>query len=88
MSLWRNPVFFVDDDIKTNTNDKPKPKNTQNRTQKPKTEGVWVTGRTLSPAFSHWLAPTLEERKDKENEEDEMIWWSWDGGKIVGFSAW
>lgn len=74
--------LFVD--VDTDTNDKPKPKNAQKRTQKQKMEGVWVTARTLSP----WLTPVLEEQKDKENEEDEMIWWSWDGGKIVGFSAW
>lgn len=21
-------------------------------------------------------------------DEDEMIWWSWDGGKFVGFQEW
>ncbi|KAF7301015.1 hypothetical protein MIND_00665100 [Mycena indigotica] len=43
--------------------------------RKQKVEGVWVGCRTTS------------ELLDGEDEEDEMIWWSWDG-KIVGFSDW
>ena len=46
-----------------------------------KTEGVWVGCK----------AQTADHRRDEEdilnNEEDEMIWWVWDG-KITGFKDW
>ncbi|KAJ6579576.1 hypothetical protein DFH09DRAFT_1146945 [Mycena vulgaris] len=41
-----------------------------------KVEGVWVACKSPSVEFS-----------DAAVEEDEMIWWSWDG-KIVGFADW
>ena len=44
-----------------------------------KTEGVWI-GCRAEPAIKEG---TLEQTQ----EEDEMIWWQWDG-KIVGFSDW
>jgi len=44
-----------------------------------KTEGVWVR---CAGALS-----TEEVIPETVDEEDEMIWWSWDG-KIVGFSDW
>ncbi|KAF7331482.1 hypothetical protein MKEN_00027000 [Mycena kentingensis (nom. inval.)] len=50
--------------------------NGKKRTSKQKVEGVWVRCRAESS-----LAP------QSSDEEDEMIWWSWDG-KIVGFSEW
>ncbi|KAJ7755171.1 hypothetical protein B0H16DRAFT_1541304 [Mycena metata] len=42
-----------------------------------KVEGAWVTCRS----------PGIEFDDAVEAEEDEMIWWSWDG-KLVGFAAW
>ncbi|KAI9512756.1 hypothetical protein F5148DRAFT_973137 [Russula earlei] len=48
-----------------------------------KTEGVLVTCQTCpndSPSLV--LAPTTEVR-----EEDELIWWAWDG-KLIGFAEW
>ncbi|KAJ7499710.1 hypothetical protein FB451DRAFT_1015732 [Mycena latifolia] len=41
-----------------------------------KVEGVWVTCENPGVEFS-----------DEAAEDDEMIWWSWDG-KIVGFADW
>ena len=59
-----------------------------------RTEGVWISCREPS------TTPTRTEEKVgndetvkaiggpcKLKEEDEMIWWQWDG-KIVGFSDW
>jgi hypothetical protein len=47
-----------------------------------RTEGVWVScaGRALD------IHHDLSEDGDVQ-EEDEMIWWAWDG-KIAGFSEW
>ncbi|KAF9558421.1 hypothetical protein CPC08DRAFT_692193 [Agrocybe pediades] len=47
-------------------------------------EGVWITTRAgLRPTL-----PSLQKDEDpKKLEDDEMIWWSWDG-KFVGFSDW
>ncbi|KAG6877937.1 hypothetical protein C0992_008943 [Termitomyces sp. T32_za158] len=45
-------------------------------------EGVWVVGREgLSTALGK------DTIRGRDEEWDEMIWWSWDG-KIVGFSDW
>jgi hypothetical protein len=44
-------------------------------------EGVWVGCRGASASAS------VEDLRDEVAEEDEMIWWSWDG-KIIGFSDW
>ncbi|KAF5337426.1 hypothetical protein D9611_003003 [Ephemerocybe angulata] len=48
------------------------------RTKQQLSEGVWVTAKA---------GLKIPERVRDEREEDEMIWWSWDG-KIVGFSDW
>ncbi|KAJ3895820.1 hypothetical protein GG344DRAFT_7484, partial [Lentinula edodes] len=72
--------LFVDPSLEN----KPKSK----RTQKQKVEGVWVTRRTLflnTPSAP--LSGEQENADQGQDEEDEMIWWSWDG-KIVGFSSW
>ncbi|KAH7881136.1 uncharacterized protein C8R40DRAFT_18202 [Lentinula edodes] len=72
--------LFVDPSLEN----KPKSK----RTQKQKVEGVWVARRTLSlntPSAS--MSGEQENADQGQDEEDEMIWWSWDG-KIVGFSSW
>ena len=51
------------------------------RAPRVKTEGVWIGCK----------AQTADHRRDEEdilnNEEDEMIWWVWDG-KITGFKDW
>lgn len=49
------------------------------RTKPGKVEGVWVTCRSRGVEFA--------DDNDDAAEEDEMIWWSWDG-KIVGFADW
>ncbi|GJE99446.1 hypothetical protein PsYK624_157090 [Phanerochaete sordida] len=50
-----------------------------------KTEGVWVCARS-GPRLP--LLGTREKVGGAEvSEEDEMIWWAWDG-KILGFSEW
>ncbi|KAJ3857243.1 hypothetical protein EV368DRAFT_71078 [Lentinula lateritia] len=72
--------LFVDASLEN----KPKSK----RMQKQKIEGVWVAGRTLSlNTPSVLLSGEQENVGPDQDEEDEMIWWSWDG-KIVGFSSW
>ena len=47
-----------------------------------RTEGVWVScaGREVE-------LPQEIGTGEEVSEEDEMIWWVWDG-KIVGFSEW
>ncbi|KAF5363953.1 hypothetical protein D9756_001045 [Leucocoprinus leucothites] len=50
------------------------------RKKKP-VEGVWVTGRGGLGDATHSPEPTPAQ------EEDEMIWWSWDG-KLTGFADW
>lgn len=51
------------------------------RTQKGKVEGVWITCRDGygEAGGDGW--------KVNDDENDEMIWWSWDG-KLTGFSEW
>jgi hypothetical protein len=49
--------------------------------QKGKTvEGVWITCRD-------GVIRSEPEIEGPQDEENKMIWWSWDG-KIVGFSDW
>jgi len=43
-------------------------------------EGVWVRCRGSDTGQG-------EGGDEEEHEDDEMIWWSWDG-KLVGFSDW
>ncbi|KAF9074663.1 hypothetical protein BDP27DRAFT_1214101 [Rhodocollybia butyracea] len=58
------------------------------RIQKQKIEGVWVTGRTSSDLLTpESISSQRESESEDHDEEDEMIWWSWDG-KMVGFSSW
>ena len=46
-------------------------------------EGVWITCRDgFGEANGHG-----DEWKVGDDENDEMIWWSWDG-KLTGFSEW
>ncbi|KAJ7983044.1 hypothetical protein DFH06DRAFT_978230 [Mycena polygramma] len=52
--------------------------------KKVKVEGAWVTCRR--PGVDGDDGQEGEKGKGEE-EEDEMIWWSWDG-KIVGFADW
>lgn len=50
-----------------------------------KTEGVWVGCKTR--ASEPTSTSQTKEDGESSSEEDEMIWWVWDG-KIVGFSDW
>lgn len=67
-----------------------------------KTEGVWIgcdgvprtrhsIGVVHGPAGDTSMAEDGGSRTDAEadvgHEEDEMIWWAWDG-KLLGFSEW
>jgi hypothetical protein len=51
------------------------------RTHKGKVEGVWITCRD---GFGE---ADGDGGKVGDDENDEMIWWSWDG-KLTGFSEW
>ncbi|PPQ84611.1 hypothetical protein CVT25_015708 [Psilocybe cyanescens] len=57
--------------------------------KKSKIEGVWITTRQgLRPsALLRETSPSLVSHSAKDLEDDEMIWWSWDG-KFQGFSDW
>ncbi len=59
----------------------PPSKNTLVRTNKKRVEGVWITAKT---GLEHTPLPHKEE---VVNEDDEMIWWSWDG-RFIGFADW
>jgi hypothetical protein len=67
-----------------------------NRRKKGRVEGVWICCRGSSFDADDMRGRAREVADDREDEgeeeliedeEDEMIWWSWDG-KIVGFSDW
>ncbi|KIP10574.1 hypothetical protein PHLGIDRAFT_22200 [Phlebiopsis gigantea 11061_1 CR5-6] len=47
-----------------------------------KTEGVWVASAHAGPG-----APAALAAEAGMHEDDEMIWWAWDG-KVVGFADW
>jgi hypothetical protein len=56
------------------------------------TQGVWVGSCNSDPRHSQrtsaWTEEDVEKSSDDEvDEDDEMIWWSWDG-KLVGFDDW
>jgi hypothetical protein len=50
----------------------------------PKTEGVWVGA--MDEVYWKEFEVGVD-GKNEEDEEDEMIWWGWDG-KIAGFNDW
>ncbi|KAF9269621.1 hypothetical protein L218DRAFT_279935 [Marasmius fiardii PR-910] len=53
---------------------------------KSKVEGVWVTSSSLSSAnVPSYNNLTFASRVGEENEENEMIWWSWER-EVVGFN--
>jgi len=53
-----------------------------------RTEGVWVGCRDCDVRASMRIDQPLEGNEEAGvDEEDEMIWWVWDG-KITGFSDW
>lgn len=68
-----------------------------NRRRKGRVEGVWIRCRGSSFDADDGQGgggkEVANDREDEgevelvEDEEDDMIWWSWDG-KIVGFSDW
>ncbi|KAM6492750.1 hypothetical protein JOM56_012474 [Amanita muscaria] len=51
-----------------------------------KVEGVWVVGRG-SRIGKDEVEDEGKEPDDEQYENDDIIWWSWDG-KLVGFSDW
>lgn len=57
-------------------------------TKTTKIEGVWITTRKglLREGLRDIERGANSEEQDR-TEDDEMIWWSWDG-KLVGFSDW
>lgn len=59
--------------------------NSADRTKKKKgieCEGIWIRCRDLGDDCNR-----REGEMKEDDEEDEMIWWTWDG-KIVGFADW
>ena len=46
-------------------------------------EGLWITSRAGIQTETTEEAPI----HDPKHDDDEMIWWSWEG-KLVGFSDW
>ncbi|KAG8218089.1 hypothetical protein J3R82DRAFT_3600 [Butyriboletus roseoflavus] len=52
---------------------------TKKRTKASKVQGVWVK--------SHGNSARIEGSEEDLAEEDELIWWNWDG-KLVGFADW
>ena len=61
------------------------------RKKKVRVEGVWIEAARRDDQKEN-VAMNLtanygKDGEDKGLEEDEMIWWHWDG-KIVGFSGW
>ena len=52
-----------------------------------KTEGVWVCAKDGPRDVMEGLGEAQSEERAEVSEEDEMIWWVWEG-KIAGFSEW
>lgn len=61
------------------------------KTRGVKTEGAWIGCRGGSAFAAEQARIAAEGGKEQENEtrdeEDEDIWWAWDG-KIIGFADW
>lgn len=71
--------FFEDSGMDTVTPSERRKK----RKKGARSEGVWIRCRNAAP-----ISEVKDEADDATlDEEDEMIWWSWDG-KLVGFSDW
>jgi hypothetical protein len=57
--------------------------------KKNRVEGVWVSADGSHPSLEEQRSSVHDaENGPKEVEDDEMIWWTWEGGKIVGFVDW
>jgi hypothetical protein len=71
------------DDSDDDSNADEDPRVTKKPPKGVKTEGVWIGARDAGPG------KTVTTRIDEgeEDDDDEFIWWSWDG-KIVGFTDW
>ena len=52
---------------------------TKKRTKASKVQGVWIKSRGSNTQ--------IEGSEEDLAEEDELIWWSWDG-KLAGFTDW
>jgi hypothetical protein len=60
----------------------PESNNLSTKKKKKHVEGVWVTAK------SGLRGPPVSLNEEiNVPEENEMIWWSWDG-KLVGFTDW
>ncbi|EIW62228.1 uncharacterized protein TRAVEDRAFT_45061 [Trametes versicolor FP-101664 SS1] len=61
------------------------------KTRGVKTEGAWIGCRGGSAFAAEQARRAADRAKEQENEtrdeEDEEIWWAWDG-KIIGFADW
>jgi hypothetical protein len=52
-----------------------------------KTEGVLIGCQTIPEnSISHSISP-VPTTTTEASEEDELIWWAWDG-KLIGFTEW
>lgn len=66
---------------------------TKKKTRGVKTEGAWIGCRGGSAFAAEQARKAAEGAKEQEqesetgDEEDEEIWWAWDG-KIIGFADW
>jgi hypothetical protein len=61
----------------------------QRQSRGAKVEGVWITSRMgIQKSPCAVASSEREKRSSAEGEEDDdLIWWSWDG-KLLGFSDW
>lgn len=60
---------------------------TSRNSKKSHVEGVWITSRAGIQKETTDQAPSRDPRLKQDQDDDEMIWWSWEG-KLVGFSDW
>jgi hypothetical protein len=89
---------FLDDDDshghppKVNTNDS----TTKTKRRKGgRAEGVWISVKGINHSTTLQNGNDIRGIGDENaaeggevDEMDEMIWWAWDAGKIIGFSDW
>jgi len=69
--------FLEDSGLVAGRNMEKDPVGRTKRKKGTESEGIWIRCRTDGDG----------EGEETKEEQDEMIWWTWDG-KIVGFSDW
>ena len=79
-ALEKNLTTFLNGAI-VNTEQPSKPPTKPSYTIGSRTEGVWIGSKGQE------LRVNLTEPIGSNSNDDEMIWWSWNG-KITGFSDW